>query len=105
MATQPPVEPPPASTPPPPGPGASRQEWHAYRHQMRDYWRSQGNRGWYGPGRGSLALAIALIILGGYFLLRNLGLLNWLRDDVFWPLVLIALGLLLLFRRGNWWRT
>lgn len=71
---------------------------------MRDYMRSQGRGDWYGSARGGLFLAVALIILGAYFLLRNLGLLDWLRDDIFWPLVLIALGLVLLLRRGNFWR-
>lgn len=71
---------------------------------MRDYMRGQGRWHWYGSAGGTLYLAIALIVLGAYFLLRNVGLLNWLRDDVFWPLVLIALGLVLLLRRGSWWR-
>ena len=71
---------------------------------MRDYMRSQGRSDWYGSTRGGIFLALALIVLGGYFLLRNLGLLDWLRDDIFWPLVLIALGLVLLLRRGGWWR-
>jgi len=71
---------------------------------MRDYMRSQGRGDWYGSARGGIVLAVALIVLGGYFLLRNLGLLDWLRDDIFWPLVLIALGLVLLLRRGTFWR-
>lgn len=71
---------------------------------MRDDMRAQGRGDWYGSNRGGLFLALALIVLGGYFLLRNLGMLDWLRDDVLWPLVLIALGLVLLLRRGSWWR-
>jgi LiaI-LiaF-like transmembrane region len=43
-----------------------------------------------------------LIVVGAYFLLRNLGLLDWLRSDIFWPLVIIALGVWLIVRRG--WR-
>jgi hypothetical protein len=35
-------------------------------------------------------------------LLHNLGLLDWLRADVFWPLVVIALGVWLIARRT--WR-
>ena len=66
--------------------------------------RGQGRGGWYGPMGGGIWVALALIVLGGYFLLRNLGLMSWLRDDVFWPLVLIALGLVLLLRRGPWRR-
>jgi len=43
-----------------------------------------------------------LVVVGAYFLLRNLGLLDWLHSDIFWPLVLIVLGTWLIFRRG--WR-
>jgi MYXO-CTERM domain-containing protein len=38
-------------------------------------------------------------VLGAYFLLTNLGVLSNLRWDLFWPAVLIVLGLLLLVRR------
>ena len=46
-----------------------------------------------------LPLGIILIVLGAYFLLTNLGVLANIRWDLFWPAVLIALGLLLLLRR------
>jgi hypothetical protein len=39
-----------------------------------------------------------LIVVGVYLLLRNLG---WVRDDIFWPLVLIAVGLWLILRRAR----
>ena len=42
---------------------------------------------------------IILIVLGAYFLLTNLGVLSNVRWDLFWPAVLILLGLLLLLRR------
>jgi hypothetical protein len=42
---------------------------------------------------------IILIALGAYFLLANIGLLAGLRWDLFWPIVLIAIGLLILVRR------
>jgi phage shock protein C len=42
---------------------------------------------------------IILIVLGAYFLLTNLGVLSNVRWDLFWPAVLIVLGLLLLVRR------
>ena len=59
--------------------------------------------GWWGPGhhgrpRGLWA-GIILIALGAYFLLTNLGVLSTFRWDLFWPAVLIVLGLLLLLRR------
>ncbi len=46
-----------------------------------------------------LWFGIILILLGAYFLLANLGVFNRVRWDLFWPVVLIALGLLLLVRR------
>ena len=60
-------------------------------------------RGWWGNAyrgrpRGVLA-GIILIVLGAYFLVANLGLLSGFRWDIFWPLLLIAIGLLVLARR------
>jgi len=40
-----------------------------------------------------------LILLGVYLLLENLGLLDWIRADIFWPLVLIAIGVWLIVAR------
>jgi hypothetical protein len=40
-----------------------------------------------------------LVLVGVYFLLRNFGLLEWLRWDLFWPVVLIAAGFYLVIRR------
>jgi hypothetical protein len=48
--------------------------------------------------RHQLFWPIVLIVVGVYFLLRNLG---WVRDDIFWPLVLIAIGLWLILRRAR----
>jgi phage shock protein PspC (stress-responsive transcriptional regulator) len=66
---------------------------------------SQGspNRGWWSPGYGGRPrgfwAGVILIGLGAYFLLANLGVLNGFRWDIFWPAVLIAIGLLILVRR------
>jgi hypothetical protein len=38
-------------------------------------------------------------LLGIYFLGVNLGLFSWWRWDLFWPVVLIGLGLFVLLRR------
>jgi hypothetical protein len=47
----------------------------------------------------------AVLIVGGvYFLLSNLGLLWWLRGDIFWPLVLILVGIGILLQRSSFWR-
>lgn len=50
--------------------------------------------------RRSKLFGIILILLGIFFLLTNLGLLWWLNFNLIWPLILIAIGLLLFFR--NW---
>jgi hypothetical protein len=62
------------------------------------YW---GGGWWFGWGFFWPGL---LIVLGAYFLLNNLGLLGWLRGDVFWPIVLILFGVALIVGRGRWWR-
>ena len=108
MAVEPPNNPPPPPGPQPttpPGPGASREEWRAWRHQQR--MNGQWPGGWYGPwawGGGGVwpwFWGAALVLIGAYFLLQNLGLLDWLRGDVLWPSLLILLGVLMLFRRGR----
>ena len=59
--------------------------------------------GWWSPGYGGrprgLWAGIILIALGAYFLLANIGVLAGFRWDIFWPVVLIAIGLLILVRR------
>jgi len=40
-----------------------------------------------------------LVLIGVYFLLNNLGLLDWLRFDIVWPVLLIVLGAWLIIRR------
>jgi phage shock protein C len=44
---------------------------------------------------------VILIVLGIYFLLSNLHLLDWLQFDLVWPVLLIALGLFLIVRRAR----
>ena len=111
MASNPPPTQPPGP-PPQPGPGASRDEWRAWRHQQRDYWRDQRRSGgWYGPGwfgpwnwwGGGWFWGAALVVAGVYILLQNLGLLKALPGDVLWPSLLILLGVYLLVRRGRDW--
>jgi hypothetical protein len=62
-----------------------------------------GPPNWWGPGYGRRPGAvwggIILVAIGIYFLLLNLGFLTWWRWDIFWPIVLIALGVLVLVRR------
>jgi hypothetical protein len=42
-----------------------------------------------------------LVVAGVYFLLYNLGLLEWLKPEIVWPVVLIALGVWLIIRRSR----
>jgi lia operon protein LiaF len=53
--------------------------------------------------RKSLIGPLILIVLGAYFLLTNLGLLPHLGPLFarWWPLILIAIGALLLVRRSG----
>ena len=73
---------------------------------MRSQWQHSG---WYGSGPwpwfGGWAWfwGVALVLIGGYYLLYNLGLLGWLQSDVLWPVLLIVFGVFLLLRRGRGW--
>jgi phage shock protein C len=49
--------------------------------------------------RGGIVMGVVLIVLGAWFLLQNLGWLDWWRWDLFWPAIFILLGLALLVRR------
>lgn len=59
--------------------------------------------GWWRPGfrgrPGGFWLGIILIVLGAYFLIDNLGWLRLVRWDIVGPVILIAIGLLVLARR------
>ena len=43
--------------------------------------------------------AIVLVVLGLWLLASNLRLLEWIRGDLFWPLILIGAGAWLLYRQ------
>lgn len=42
---------------------------------------------------------LVLVVVGIYFLLNNLGALDWLRFDIVWPVLLILFGAWLIIRR------
>ncbi len=46
-------------------------------------------------------VGLALILLGAYFLLNEFGLLGWMTGSIFWPLVIIGLGIFVLIRRSR----
>ncbi len=49
--------------------------------------------------RGNLWGGAILIVIGLYFLLRNLGFLGGLDFSLVWPVILIVIGLFLLFKK------
>jgi phage shock protein C len=51
--------------------------------------------------QGPAIAAGILILLGFYFLFENLGWLNWVGGNLFWPIALIGLGLFLIARRSR----
>ena len=69
MAVDPPSSPPPpagSQSPSPPGPGASREEWRAWRHQQRMNGPLSG--GWYGPWAwGGVGLGLYFATLPLYY--------------------------------------
>lgn len=79
----------------PPVPGASGATPSATpRSPWGGYWGRTGGR-----RSGGLWFGIVLVVLGVYLLLDNLGYLRFFRWDIFWPVALIAIGLLVLLRR------
>ena len=77
--------------PPAPAPGATPAA-AAGQGAYFSQWRR-------GARPGGFWVGIILIALGAFFLLGNLGFLSFIRWDVLWPVLLIALGLLVLLRR------
>jgi hypothetical protein len=74
---------------------------------MRDHWGGGWNGPWAWAGGGVWAWfwGAALVLIGLYYLLQNLGWLTWLKGDVLWPSLVILLGVLMLISRGrSWWR-
>lgn len=79
-ASSPPPPPPPFAYATPPGP--ARGAHRTYRHD-----------------RGISILGVALVVVGVWLLLGNLGVLDWASARYVWPVALVALGLLLVVRR------
>ena len=53
---------------------------------------------------GGIIAAIVLILVGSYFLLSNLGLINISMREIiatWWPAILVAVGIGMLFGRGK----
>ena len=46
-------------------------------------------------------VGLILVLLGAYFLLSEIGLFNWVSGAVFWPLVIIGIGIYMLVKRSK----
>jgi len=51
----------------------------------------------------AMALGVVLVVIGSIFLLESLGLIDYGFRQL-WPLVLIALGVLIIYERARHWR-
>src|SRR5579859_4130794 len=74
-------------------PGHESYGWSDHRYRHRHSHRS---------GSGGLVIGALLVIVGGWFLLRDT--FGWIRLPELWPLLVIGVGLLLLygaFRPGS----
>lgn len=61
-----------------------------------DYDAPPAGRRW---SRGRTLLGGVLVVMGVLFLLNSLGALHWWRWDIFWPVVIIAVGVAILASR------
>lgn len=46
-------------------------------------------------------VGLLLILFGLYFLMNQMGWLHWISGGVFWPLIIIGIGLYMLIRRSQ----
>ena len=86
--TTPGAEPAPSATEPPAGAGAPLSAAPTYRAPARRARRAERDSG------GALVFGVILILVGGYFLVRQY--VPQIDLDVAWPVVVIVIGLLLL---------
>jgi phage shock protein PspC (stress-responsive transcriptional regulator) len=59
-----------------------------------EWWARRGERRHYRSGGGGLVLGAILILVGAWFLARDW--IPWLRSAEVWPLIIIAVGVILL---------
>ena len=46
-------------------------------------------------------MGVLLLLFGGFFLLQQIGIFNWISAGLFWPIVLIGVGVYLLILRSQ----
>lgn len=64
-----------------------------YAYPMSRAERRAARRAARGPSNAGVVFGLGLIVLGGWFLLRDV--IPWFDDRLFWPAVLIVIGVLL----------
>ena len=82
--------PPGTGVPPGTGPAPGGGPFFGPESGTHIHWRAR---------RRGVTGGVILILIGLYLLLSNLGLLDWWQWQVAWPVVLIAVGLLILVQR------
>lgn len=77
-----------------------RDVGNGFRQRRIGMERFDGARG----GVSRVFFPLFLILMGVYFLLSNLGYIPSVTGSLFWPLLLIAIGLSMLFKKkdGGW---
>ncbi len=78
-----------ASTPPPPPPMPT------YAPPRRRQWRE---------GHRQRTAGLVLVVLGLLFFASETGIFRWVNWHIFWPLVLVGVGVALLLRQRDWER-
>jgi len=82
--------------------GVTRRElcyYHLYMNEKRHNEDGSGRSWWCcgcGTKRGGLGWGIFFLVLGGYFILQNLGYIN--PDLSLWPILAVAFGAYLVIR-------
>lgn len=82
----------PAATPVPPSPAAvpTHAEWRSERRAARRARRREA----IGSGEAGLIFGVVLIVIGGFFLARQV--MPWFGFHLWWPIGIVALGVLLI---------
>lgn len=52
-------------------------------------------------GNQMRTMGVLLLLFGGFFLLQQIGIFNWISAGLFWPIVLIGVGVYLLILRNQ----
>jgi len=76
--------------------GSSTDE--SYEGKYGEDWSKKDRHSTFDSGRSGNVLGIILIVLGAFFLLRQFGILYWVRSEFSIAFVLIAIGAFIIYR-------